>query len=405
VGLDAPSAVLAKDFANTSYNLWFANQVGRYNIQHGLLPPASGHWKNNPEAESIDFQIEADFAGLMCPGMPAYAARICDSVGHIMNYGDGYYGGVFVATMYSVAFFEKKPEDVIQKALISLPPQSGFRKCMEDVVRWHQKYPTDWKQTWFELQKKWGNDNGSPIGIFVPWNIDAKINAAYVLMGLLYGNGDFGKTMEIAIRCGNDSDCNPGTAAGILGVMYGYEKIPAVWKQGLEKVENLPFMGTKNSLNSAAALSLKHAMWVAERNGGKSTADSVYIKKQPVRQVAWEQNMPNHIPTEKLSWNTPLTTEKEFSFNGIGYAVAGRVLPEENESDHVFMVEVWLDGKKVETTALPAAFSKRKFIPFFLYDLPKGPHQVKFNLLNPSPAFKVNLDFAVIYDASPTVVK
>ena len=40
---------------------------------------------------------------------------------------------------------------------------------------------------------------------FVPFNIDATINSAYIVIGLLYGQGDFAKTMDIATRCGQDS--------------------------------------------------------------------------------------------------------------------------------------------------------------------------------------------------------
>jgi len=102
-GVDAPAQSFALSFANADYKLWFANQTARYNILNGLTPPESGHWTNNPCADDIDFQIEADFAGLMNPGMVNSAVEICDKVGHIMNYGDGYYGGVFVASLYSFA--------------------------------------------------------------------------------------------------------------------------------------------------------------------------------------------------------------------------------------------------------------------------------------------------------------
>ena len=63
-----------------------------------------GSWKNNPHADCIDYQIESDFAGLMSPGMPNTASEISDKIGHIMNYGDGWYGGVYVGAMYSLAF-------------------------------------------------------------------------------------------------------------------------------------------------------------------------------------------------------------------------------------------------------------------------------------------------------------
>lgn len=87
-GLDAPAQSFANAFANAEYKLWFANQTARYNVLNGISPPQSGHWLNNPCADDIDFQIEADFAGIMCPGMVNTASEICDKVGHIMNYGE-----------------------------------------------------------------------------------------------------------------------------------------------------------------------------------------------------------------------------------------------------------------------------------------------------------------------------
>lgn len=193
-GLDAKASDFAEAFAHRDYLLWHANQMARYNVLQGKAPPASGHWRNNPEADSIDFQIEADFAGLMSPGMPNGAAEISDRVGHVMNYGDGFYGGVYVAAMYALAFVTDDVEQVVVTALETIPPESTFRQTIEDVIRWHRQYPDDWRETWFEIEKKWSEDIGSPIGVFRAFNIDAKLNAAYVVMGLLYGDGDFGKT-------------------------------------------------------------------------------------------------------------------------------------------------------------------------------------------------------------------
>ena len=93
-GVDAPVESFAKAFAYAGYPLWHANLQARYNILQGIMPPESGHWKNNTHADDIDFQIEADYAGIMAPGMVNSAVKYTDDIGHIMNYGDGWYGGV-----------------------------------------------------------------------------------------------------------------------------------------------------------------------------------------------------------------------------------------------------------------------------------------------------------------------
>lgn len=273
-GIEAPVDSFAHAFANAGYNLWHANQAARYNILNGLKAPESGHWLNNPHADDIDFQIEADFAGLMSPGMPNAASALSDKVGHIMNYGDGWYGGVYMGAMYALAFLHDDVDFIVKEALKTIPVESSFYQCLADVIRWHDQYPDDWKKTWFEIQRKWTEEVGCPEGIFAPLDIDAKVNAAYVVLGLLYGKGDFTKTLEISTRAGQDSDCNPSSAAGILGTIYGYNKIPDFWKKGLRDVEDMDFKYTRMSLNKVYDISYKHALEMLRKKWRGSDTDT-----------------------------------------------------------------------------------------------------------------------------------
>src|SRR5580704_17232631 len=152
-GLDAPVDSFANAFAHAGYMLWHANQAARYNILNGIKAPQSGFWQNNPHSDDIDYQIESYYAGLMSPGMPNAASAISDKIGHIMNYGDGWYGGIYIGTMYSLAFVSGDIHFIVDQALIAIPVQSTFHQCIADVIRWHKQYPDDWRRTWFELQK------------------------------------------------------------------------------------------------------------------------------------------------------------------------------------------------------------------------------------------------------------
>lgn len=399
-GLDAPAQSFADAFANAEYKLWFANQTARYNVLNGIRPPASGHWLNNPCADDIDFQIEADFAGLMCPGMVNSAAEICDTVGHIMNYGDGFYGGVYVAAMYSLAFVSDDIDYVVEEALKTIPAESKFAQCMSDVIRWHKAGPDDWKATWFKVHRKWAEDIGSPRGVFKPFNIDAKINAAWVLMGLLYGEGDFTRTYEISTRCGDDADCNPASAGGILAAMKGYKKIPAYWKQGLAEVEPIDFKYTTISLNDAYDLSYKHALEVIKRNGGTVTDNEVTIKVQRPKTVPLEVAFEGHWPKQQVSLARELKDKTSFEFEGIGFAVEGSA-QKTGEQDHVFEVEMYIDGKFIEKAKLPTKFIHRRFTPFWRYQLRDGKHKVQLKVLNPTDAAKLQLDYFIVYGNRP----
>ena len=409
-GLDAPVESHALAYANAGYVLWHANQAGRYNILNGIMPPQSGHWLNNPHADDIDFQIEADFTGLMSPGMPNTAAKIGDGIGHIMNYGDGWYGGVYIGAMYSLAFVSDDIHYIVKQALKTIPAQSTFYQCINDVILWHEKYPNDWKRNWFEIQKKWSDDVGCPDGVFNAFNIDAKLNAAYVALGLIYGNGDFTKTMEISTRAGQDSDCNPSSAGGILGTMLGYEKIPEYWKLGLNDAEDIEFKYTTMSLNDVYAMGFKHALQVVERNAGRVTEDSVIISVQQPEAVRLEQSFEGHYPIEKKEVRQELKNEHTFEFEGIGFTLLGESEPVRGSSwdytgDYSATAELHIDGQKVETVKLPASYIKRRHEIFWKYQLPAGKHLVRIKRTDSNPEFTVQLSQLIIYDSKPIVKK
>lgn len=405
-GQDAPAQSHADAFANAGYKLWHANQAARYNILNGIPPPASGHWENNPHADDIDFQIEADFAGLMSPGLPNHAAKISDRVGHIMNYGDGWYGGVYVAAMYSYAFCKKDVADVVKSALEIIPPESEFHQCISDVIRWHQQYPDNWKQTWFECEVKWSSDVGCPRGVFDPFNIDAKINAAYVVIGLLYGNGDYGRTIDIATRCGQDADCNPATAAGVLGTILGYSHIPEFWKQGLDRVEDRNFSHTDLSLNDIYVLGLKHALQSVELCGGTVDGNHIRIPIEEPKQVALEKSFEGHFPVQRIMLGGRETDtlskkhpEYSFEFEGIGFAVMG--FPTELGADFILTVNVYLDGELIEAVRTPANYLKRRQELAWKYRLPRGKHQVRLEYQDPDERSGIALYRIVTYDDKP----
>lgn len=385
LGLDAPVDSFAYSFANAGYNLWEANQTARYNILNGIKPPMSGYWKNNPHANDIDFQIESDFAGLMCPGMPVAAAEICDSIGHIMNYGDGWYGGVYMATMYSLAFVCDDVEFIVTEALKAIPPESRYYQCITDIIDTYHSKPDDWTVAWNRCDEMWDKTIGCPTGAFVDYNIDAALNSAYVVIGLLYGKGDFGKTVDIATRCGQDSDCNPSSAGGILGTMFGYSKIPAKWIDPLKTAENIKFAYTNSSLNDAYQMSYDQALKVIEKNGGWINSDGmIEIKCQTPDVVGLEQCFEGLEPLKGSSyWQTIGPGGFEAKIEGNAFVITGSVDGDAN-SGYVAEIEVSIDGKVEEIVKMPADFATRKNDIYWNYDLGRKTNSVKLRVLNPS---------------------
>ncbi|MDO5114206.1 MAG: ADP-ribosylglycohydrolase family protein, partial [Planctomycetia bacterium] len=234
-GLNASIRQAGIDFANSQYPLWCANNAGRNNLRSGIAPPDSGHPKFNSCPNDIDYQIEADFSGLIAPGLPNQVIALGDKFGRLMNYSDGIYGGMFVGGMYAEAFFTDDLFQIIDAGLACIPAESQYAEMVWDMVRWYRENPHDWQATWEKCQEKYRRDpeyqkcsNGG---------IDVKINGAYILLGMLYGQGNLEETVVISMRAGQDSDCNPSNAAGVLFTTLGKSRLPERYteKLNLEK--------------------------------------------------------------------------------------------------------------------------------------------------------------------------
>ena len=399
LGLDAPIDSFAMAYAHAPYPLWHANKQGRYNILNGIMPPESGYWENNPHADDIDFQIEADYAGLMSPGMINAAVDFTDGIGHIMNYGDGWYGGVYVAAMYALAFVSNDMDYIVNEALKTIPKESKYYKGMASIIKWHKQYPNDWKTTWALFNRDFNEDIGCPDGLYSQFNIDAVINSGYILIGLLYGDKDFGKTIDIATRCGQDSDCNPASAGGILGTMLGYSNIPEKWTEALDPMADRPFVFTDISFNKASEYSFEQALKVIERNGGKVDDEYVTIRTQTPKTVRFEKSFAGHYPKTLIRYWKTFDTEKEITFDGNGIVIAGHVVKDKGYHGGEFtaVVEGYLDGKLVSTLKNPTKGNGGCSELFYKYNLPEGRHTVRLKFVNPRPGVKIQIGRYFVY--------
>jgi hypothetical protein len=358
-GFNASTEDFGAMFREARYSLWHANLAARRALRRGVPATLSGTPRYNIHANDIDFQIESDFAGLMAPGLPRAGADIAWRAGRVMNYGDGIYGGIFVTCMYSAAFFESDPRKIVEAGLACLPRQSPYAQTIADTLAWHRAHPSDWKKTWQLLEDKWNRRDPCPEGALLDFNIDAKLNGAYIALGLLYGAGDFGRTIVISTQAGQDSDCNPSNAAGILGVALGYRAIPENWKSGIPAVADKVFSYTNFTFRTITDSTLRRAIALAEANGGRRDGETLLVRTQkprPARLEVWDNygspaaRIPVTDPRFRLSgaWSpgrngAMLSSQKgataEIEFEGSGFILVGQYLPDGG------LAEVSLDGR------------------------------------------------------------
>jgi hypothetical protein len=358
-GLNATTEDFGAMFKASQYALWHANLAGRRNLRRGIPARLSGTPRYNAHANDIDFQIEADFIGLMAPGLYQSVNDLAWRAGRVMNYGDGIYGGMFVSCMYAAAFFESDPRKIVETGLACIPAKSPYGLLIADLLAWHKQYPGNWRKSWQLLEDKWDTNDPCPSGALAPFNIDAKLNGAYIALGLLYGERDMGKTLEISTRAGQDSDCNPSSAAGILGVVLGYERIPDEWKSGIPAIADEKFRFTDFSFRTIVESTEKRALALVRQTGGQAEGETVRVKVQPPKAAKLEVwnygRVAERISSEDARWKfsgawkkdekRPTRTASEkgaeavLTFTGTGVIVVGPYLAAGGKAD------VYLDGK------------------------------------------------------------
>ena len=166
-------------------------------------------------------------------------------------------------------------------------------------------------------------------------------------------------------------------------------------------MEPINFKYTTISLNRVYGMSLRQALDVIRNQGGRVTRDTVTINVQQPRPVRLEVGFEGHHPIGRKTLNIELIDEASFTFDGIGFAENGEATAADHgsqQADHIFEVEMSIDGVVVQTTKLPTNNITRKYIPFWKYQLPKGTHTVQLKVRNPTNKASIRLSHAIIYD-------
>jgi ADP-ribosylglycohydrolase len=190
------------------------------NLRSGIPAPRSGSIEQNGSAvaEQIGGQIFIDTWGLVCPGNPDLAAKYAEKAAGVTHGGNGIYGGIFVASCIAYAFEEKNIRKIIEKGLSYIPQDCEYTRTVRAVMAYHDNNPKNWRDCFGYIFENFGYDR-------YPGNCHIIPNIAVMILGLLYGEGDFSNTINITNMCGWDTDCNVGNVAAIMGVVCGLEGI------------------------------------------------------------------------------------------------------------------------------------------------------------------------------------
>ena len=196
------------------------------NLRNGIMAPRSGSIEQNGEAvaEQIGGQIFIDVWGLVVPGDYRLAAQYAEKAASVSHGGNGIYGGMFVAACISAAFIEEDIENIIKAGMSVIPDDCEYNRMIRDVIKFYKDHPANWRDCFGFIKENYGYNRYPGVCHIIP-------NSAVMILSLLYGNGDFSKTINICNMCGWDTDCNVANVGTILGVRNGLDGIGYKWRK------------------------------------------------------------------------------------------------------------------------------------------------------------------------------
>jgi hypothetical protein len=218
---------------------WAEYGIGKLNMRNGIMPPLCGTLNNDEYKNSCGAFIRSEIWACVAPGLPRLAARLAyeDAILDHGN-GEGTYAELFCAALESAAFVEKDMRKLFNIGLSYIPENCGVANAIKSAIQ-----AFDNGKSWLEARDmildeyrgslvKWAHvsDRDKEKG-FVDGKLgyDVPSNIGMLIIGLLYGCGDFSKTICIAVNCGEDTDCTAATAGSIFGILYGTKGIPEKW--------------------------------------------------------------------------------------------------------------------------------------------------------------------------------
>ena len=233
-----------------------AERVAFCNFVKGYQPPHSATYKN-AYREWIGAQIRGDYFGYINPGDPETAADMAwrdASISHIKN---GIYGEMWVAAMLAVAAVAEgddpttRIETVIRGGLGEIPATSRLCEAIISVLDGYHNGVTQ-ADCFAAIHTRWNEHDGHD------W-CHTISNAMIVAASLLYGGGDFGKSICMAVETGFDTDCNGATVGSVLGMLFGRSCIGDEWAEPMKDTLYATLFGLdKVSIEERARLTLKH---------------------------------------------------------------------------------------------------------------------------------------------------
>jgi ADP-ribosylglycohydrolase len=238
-----------------------AERAAYRNLIDGLRPPETATFRN-PYREWIGAQIRGDMWGYVSPGDPASAARLAYQDASLSHTQNGIYGEMWASALISCAFAVSDLRKAIETSLTYVPERSRLAEAIRHVLDLHSE-GRSWSEARDEIETRYGHYSF----------VHTINNSTIVTAALLWGDGDYSRTIGLAVEGGWDTDCTGATTGSIFGAAFGSEALPAHWVDPLSDRIRSAISGFDNSqiselVQRTESLARAHDDWKQQASNG-----------------------------------------------------------------------------------------------------------------------------------------
>ena len=233
----------------TMYCYCTAEKVTYRNAIAGYFPPDTALYKN-PYREWIGAQIRGDYFGYINPGDPETAADMAWRDARISHVKNGIYGEIYVAAMIAGAAVLDTPAEIVRCGMSQIPATSRLYERLNAVCEWYEA-----GKSYDDLVDEWHKRYDE----FKPHDAVHTIsNAEIVTAALLYGEGDYSRSICLSVQPGYDTDCNGATVGSVIGMLHGTACIGREWTDPIGDQVNVFFKHPAIKTDEFVNMMLRH---------------------------------------------------------------------------------------------------------------------------------------------------
>ena len=201
------------------------------NLINHIEAPLSGSYKQNSKAisEQIGGQIFSDCWGYLALDKPDIAISLAEKMSSVTHNLNGTEGGKFVAVCIALVWHIQDARELITTALAYLKQDSNYAQLIREMLDFYLQYPNDPEKCLAYIEYKHSYDNYEGLCHILP-------NTAIMLYGMLYGNNEFNRTMQLIAEAGRDTECKLGNVGSIWAMMVGLENIDEKWSKPINDI-------------------------------------------------------------------------------------------------------------------------------------------------------------------------